>query len=56
MDKQEAMEQLKEFAERVQLGLLSIEAANPYIAKSYLEDWEHTVVAAVKALGQEDME
>ena len=56
MDKQEAMEQLKEFAEKVQLGLLSIEAANPYIAKSYLWDWEHTVVAAVKALRQEDEE
>lgn len=54
MDKQEAMEQLKEFAEKVQLGLLSIEAANPYIAKSYLMDWEHTVVAAVKALEQKD--
>lgn len=56
MDKQEAMEQLKEFAEKVQLGLLSIEAANPYIAKSYLWDWEHTVVDAVKALEQEDGE
>lgn len=56
MDKQEAIEQLKEFAEKVQLGLLSIEAANPYIAKSYLRDWEHTVVAAVKALRQEDEE
>lgn len=56
MDKQEAMEQLKEFAEKVQLGFLSIEAANPYIAKSYLGDWEHTVVAAVKALRQEDEE
>ena len=56
MDKQEAMDQLKEFAEKVQLGLLSIEAANPYIAKSYLWDWEHTVVDAVKALGQKDAE
>ena len=56
MDKQEAMEQLKEFAEKVQLGLLSIEAANPYIAKSYLWDWEHTVVDAVRALGQKDAE
>lgn len=56
MDKQEAMEQLKEFAEKVQLGFLSIEAANPYIAKSYLWDWKHTVVDAVKALGQEDEE
>lgn len=56
MDKQEAMEQLKEFAEKVQLGLLSIEAANPYIAKSYLWDWEHTVVDAVKALRQKDAE
>lgn len=56
MDKQEAMEQLKEFAEKVQLGLLSIEAANPYISKSYLWDWEHTVVDAVKALGQKDAE
>lgn len=50
MDKQEAMDQLKEFAEKVQLGTLSIEAANPYIPKSYLMDWEHTVVDAVKAL------
>jgi hypothetical protein len=56
MDKQEAMDQLKEFAEKVQLGLLSIEAANPYIAKSYLWDWEHTVVDAIKALGQKDAE
>lgn len=56
MDKQEAMEQLKEFAEKVQLGTLSIEASNPYIPKSYLMDWEHTVVDAVKALGQEDEE
>lgn len=56
MDKQEAMEQLKEFAEKVQLGTLSIEASNPYISKSYLWDWKHTVVDAVKALGQEDAE
>lgn len=56
MDKQEAMEQLKEFAEKVQLGTLSIEAANPYIPKSYLMDWEHTVVDAVKALRQKDAE
>ena len=56
MDKQEAMEQLKEFAEKVQLGTLSIEASNPYISKSYLWDWEHTVVDAVKALTQKDAE
>lgn len=56
MDKQEAMEQLKEFAEKVQLGTLSIEASNPYIPKSYLMDWEHTVVDAVKALRQKDAE
>lgn len=56
MDKQEAMEQLKEFAEKVQLGTLSIEASNPYIPKSYLWDWKHTVVDAVKSLGQEDEE
>lgn len=56
MDKQEAMEQLKEFAEKVQLGTLSIEASNPYIPKSYLMDWEHTVVDAVKALEQKDGE
>ena len=54
MDKQEAMEQLKEFAEKVQLGTLSIEASNPYIPKSYLWDWKHTVVDAVKALEQKD--
>ena len=55
-DKQEAMEQLKEFAEKVQLGTLSIEASNPYIPKGYLMDWEHTVVDAVKALEQKDGE
>lgn len=54
MDKQEAMEQLKEFAEKVQLGALSIEASNPYIPKSYLWDWKHTVVDAVKALEREN--
>lgn len=56
MDKQEAIKRLKEFAEKVQLSTLSIEAANPYIPKSYLMDWEHTVVDAVKALGQKDAE
>lgn len=56
MDKQEAMEQLKKFAEKVQLGTLSIEGSNPYIPKGYLMDWEHTVVDAVKALGQKDAE
>lgn len=54
MDKQEAMEQLKEFAEKVQLGTLSIEESNPYIPKSYLWDWKHTVVDAVKALEQKN--
>lgn len=54
MDKQDAMEQLKEFAEKVQLGTLSIEASNPYIPKGYLMDWEHTVVDAVKALEQKN--
>lgn len=54
MDKQEAMEQLKEFAEKVQLGTLSIEASTPYNPKSYLWDWKHTVVDAVKVLEQKN--
>lgn len=56
MDKQEAIKRLKEFAEKVQLGTLSIEGSTPYIPKGYLMDWEHTVVDAVEALGPEDEE
>ena len=54
MDKQEAMEQLKELAKRLQFGTSPIEASNPNIHKSYLWDWAYSVVDAVKALEQED--
>lgn len=56
MDKQEAMEQLKELAKRLQFGTSPIEASNPNIHKSYLWDWAYSVVDAVKALEQEDEE